>query len=143
MHASIRRVYWWLIAPAVLLMLVFYIYHVIPMEALDEDGPAAILQRFRAILGARLVFVCFDMDVFDPSVAPGVFTPAWGGLTAREGLRLIRGLKGLNIVGFDVNTTTPTHDVQGLTAWLAATVVLEFCYLAAATLGVDGTGPLT
>src|SRR3546814_1411328 len=35
------------------------------------------------------------MDVFDPSVAPGVFTPAWGGLTAREGLRLIRGLMGM------------------------------------------------
>jgi agmatinase len=113
-------------------------YHVIPMEALDDSGPDAILERFRAILGDRPVFVCFDMDVFDPSVAPGVFTPAWGGLTAREGLRLIRGLKGLNIVGFDVNTTTPTYDVQGLTAWLAATVVLEFCYLAAAALGLDG-----
>lgn len=112
-------------------------YHVIPLEALDDEGPAAILARFRAIIGDRPVFVCFDMDVFDPSVAPGVFTPAWGGLTAREGLRLIRGLKGLNIVGFDVNTTTPTYDVQGMTAWLAATVVLEFCYLAAAALGLE------
>ncbi|MEQ8397426.1 arginase family protein [Thalassobaculum sp.] len=113
-------------------------YHVIPLEALDDEGPAAILERFRAVIGDRPVFICFDMDVFDPSVAPGVFTPAWGGLTAREGLRLIRGLKGLNMVGFDVNTTTPTYDVQGLTAWLAATVVLEFCYLAAASLGLEG-----
>ncbi len=113
-------------------------YHVIPIDEFEDQGPAAILERFRAVIGDRPVFVCFDMDVFDPSVAPGVFTPAWGGLTAREGLRLIRGLQGLNIVGFDVNTTTPTYDVQGMTAWLAATVVLEFCYLAAAALGLDG-----
>src|SRR3546814_18681362 len=58
-------------------------YHVIPLEALDDDGPAAILERFRAIIRDRPLFVRFDMHVFDPSVAPGVFPPARGGLTAR------------------------------------------------------------
>lgn len=108
-------------------------YHVLPVTAVDSEGVAAVIERIRGVVGDRPTFLCFDMDVFDPATAPGVFTPAWGGLTAREGLALLRGLAGLDIVGFDVNTTTPTYDVQGQTAWLAATVVLEFCYLALAS----------
>jgi hypothetical protein len=38
------------------------------------------------------------MDVFDPSCAPGVATPSWGGLSAREGLEFLRGLSGLGII---------------------------------------------
>ncbi|HUF55729.1 MAG TPA: arginase family protein [Thermohalobaculum sp.] len=108
-------------------------YHVLPVAAVDSEGVAGVTARIREVVGNRPVFLCFDMDVFDPATAPGVFTPAWGGLTAREGLALVRGLSGLHIVGFDVNTTTPTFDVQGQTAWLAATVVLEFCWLALAS----------
>ncbi|MCR9255318.1 MAG: arginase family protein [Alphaproteobacteria bacterium] len=107
-------------------------YQALPVEVLAELGTDRLLARFKEVLGDRPVFVCFDMDVFDPSCAPGVFTPAWGGLTAREGLTLIRGLKGLNIVGFDINTVAPLYDVQGMTAWLAATVAAEFVHLIAA-----------
>ena len=108
-------------------------YHVLPVAALDELGVAGVAARIREVVGERPVFLCFDMDVFDPATAPGVFTPAWGGLTAREGLALVRALAGLDFVGFDVNTTSPAFDVQGQTAWLAATVVLEFCWLALAS----------
>lgn len=107
-------------------------YAVLPITMLETEGVAAIQQRIRDRVANQPVFVCFDMDVFDPSAAPGVFTPAWGGLTAREGLSLIRGLEGLNIVGFDINTMTPGFDVGGQTAWLAATVAVEFCHLLAA-----------
>lgn len=113
-------------------------YHVLPITAVDSDGMAAVVERIRGVVGDRPTFLCFDMDVFDPATAPGVFTPAWGGLTAREGLALLRGLSGLDLVGFDVNTTTPTFDVHGQTAWLAATVVLEFCHLALATPRLSG-----
>jgi arginase family enzyme len=72
------------------------------------------------------------MDFFDPSCAPGVCTPTWGGATAREGLGFLRKLKGLNIVGADINTVSPPHDVGGMTAFLAGAVALEiltlFCY---------------
>lgn len=115
-------------------------YHVMPIEMLDDLGVAAVLARIREVIGDRPVFLCFDMDVFDPSVAPGVFTPSWGGLSAREGLAMIRGLSGLRIVGYDVNTMTPPFDVHGMTAWLAATLVLEFCYLACDTLGLGAAG---
>ena len=49
---------------------------------------------FVEVVRGAPVYVCWDMDVFDPSVAPGVVTPAWGGLTVREGLELIRALQG-------------------------------------------------
>jgi agmatinase len=73
----------------------------------------------------RPVYLCFDMDVFDPSCAPGVATPSWGGLSAREGIELLRGLAGLDIIAVDVNTVSPPHDVQNLTAFLAAQIIYE------------------
>jgi HEAT repeat protein len=64
-------------------------------------------------------------DVFDPSCAPGVATPSWGGLSAREGIEFLRGLVGLDIIAVDVNTVSPPHDVQNMTAFLAAQVIYE------------------
>ena len=65
------------------------------------------------------------MDFFDPSIAPGVATPTPGGAVAAEGLALVRGLKGLDIVAADINTVTPLHDPAGVTASLAASVAAE------------------
>lgn len=107
-------------------------YGLISMDTIEAEGIPATARRIRETVGERPVFLCVDMDVFDPATAPGVFTPAWGGLTAREGLGLIRALSGLRVVGADVNTVTPGFDVQGQTAWLAATVVIEICHLIAA-----------
>jgi agmatinase len=69
------------------------------------------------------------MDVFDPSCAPGVCTPAWGGFSAREGLGFLKAMSGLNIVAADVNTVSPPHDINGMTAFLAAAVVHEIILL--------------
>ncbi|MDB5511971.1 MAG: putative agmatinase [Enterovirga sp.] len=65
------------------------------------------------------------MDVFDPSVAPGVASPTWGGLTAREGIDLLRSLDGLNIVAVDFNTVSPPHDVNNMAAHLCAHMIYE------------------
>ena len=80
-------------------------------------------------LEGRPVYLCFDMDFFDPSCAPGVCTPTWGGASSREGLELLQNLTGLNVVGADINTVSPPHDVSGMTAFLAATVGLEILSL--------------
>lgn len=116
-------------------------YRIVSADELRARGVDAVAAEIRAVLGGAPVFLCFDMDFFDPSVAPGVFTPAWGGPSAAEGLALLRRLGGLNTVGFDVNTTSPDYDVQGMTAWLAATVVYEFCWLACAALGLAPDEP--
>ena len=99
-------------------------------------GIVSVLEEVHGTLAGRPVYLCFDMDFFDPSCAPGVCTPAWGGASAREGLALLQGLAGLNIVACDINTVSPPHDVGGMTAFLAATVMLECLFLICRSLGL-------
>jgi len=99
---------------------------------LFETGLANMASAIVSDLQGRDVYLCFDMDFFDPSCAPGVCTPTWGGASAREGLGFLQALSGLNVVGADINTVSPPHDVGGMTAFLAGTVALEiltlFCH---------------
>ncbi|MFI4986368.1 MAG: arginase family protein [Alphaproteobacteria bacterium] len=106
-------------------------YELIDGLDLFQRGIPAVLAHLHAKLAGRPVYLCFDMDFFDPSAAPGVCTPTWGGASAREGLALLQGLAGLDIVATDVNTVSPPHDVGGMTAFLAGTVVLECLTLVA------------
>jgi agmatinase len=107
-------------------------YNVIPDHEMRDRGIAACAAAIRDGIGDRPVYLCFDMDIFDPSCAPGVCTPTWGGLFAHEGLSLLRSLTGMNFVSFDVNTVSPPHDSAGMTAYLASAVMREFLFLAAA-----------
>jgi agmatinase len=93
-------------------------YEVIAMDELVEIG-----------IPALVVYLCWDMDVFDPSVSPGVVTPSWGGITAREGLAILRGMRGMEFVAVDINTVSPPHDVAGITGSLAAQVAMECLFL--------------
>jgi agmatinase len=99
-------------------------YTIVPMAELAERGIERVIDDARRKIGDRPVYLCFDMDFFDPSVAPGVCTPAWGGVTAAEGLKAIELAMTLNVVAIDVNTVSPPHDAAGMTAFLAATVML-------------------
>jgi agmatinase len=111
-------------------------YRLIPGADLVRRGLDDVLKEVHAQLAGRPVYLCFDMDFFDPSCAPGVCTPAWGGASAREGLALLQGLAGLRFVAFDINTVSPPHDVGGMTAFLAATCVHQFLILACKSLGL-------
>jgi agmatinase len=105
-------------------------YELIDGRELFDRGFDNVLAYIHDRLAGRPVYLCFDMDFFDPSCAPGVCTPTWGGATAREGLTLLQGLAGLDFVAFDVNTVSPPHDVGGMTAFLAGTVMIECMALA-------------
>ena len=98
----------------------------VTMSELLERGIGPVFDDLAERLAGRPVYVCWDMDFFDPSVAPGAFTPSWGGATVREGLDIARRLGRLDIVAVDINTVSPLHDVGGLTAFLCARVILEF-----------------
>lgn len=111
-------------------------YRLIPDADVSRRGIADVLKEVHAKLAGRPVYLCFDMDFFDPSCAPGVCTPAWGGPSAREGLALIAALAGLRFVSFDINTVSPPHDVGGMTAFLAATCMHQFLVLACKSLGL-------
>lgn len=107
-------------------------YRVIPFEQYREMGRAAVLADVRETVGDKPLYVCFDLDFFDPAFAPGVATPTPGGATPEEGLQLMRGLAGLNITGIDINTMAPLHDAGNATAILAASLLAE-------SLGVLGS----
>lgn len=103
-------------------------YHTIGMDEIVDAGVAATLERVRQTVGERPVYLCWDLDVFDPSVAPGVFSTSWGGIDAATGFRLLRGLAGLPIVAADVNNLNPPADAGGLTASLAAQLTFELLF---------------
>jgi agmatinase len=114
-------------------------YQLIHGADLTRRGMDDVVQEVHDRLRGRPVYFCFDMDFFDPSCAPGVCTPAWGGASAREGLALIQSFSGLRFVAFDINTVSPPHDRGGMTAFLAATCVHQFLILACKSLGLTNT----
>lgn len=111
-------------------------YRVMSLDDLVRGGFAQRMSEFRDQAADRPVYLCFDMDVFDPSCAPGVCTPSWGGLSAREGIDLVRSLAGLNIVAIDLNTVSPPQDVNGMAAHLCAHVIYETMVLLCRQFGL-------
>jgi agmatinase len=114
-------------------------YNVISMRELLSRGFDDVLAGIREAMAGRPVYLCIDMDVFDPACAPGVATPSWGGFSAREGIDFIRGIAALklDVVAVDINTVSPPHDVAGMTAFLAAYVIYECLVLLCRKSGVD------
>ena len=84
-------------------------------------------------MGDGPAYVSFDVDGLDPVFAPGTGTPEVGGLTTREALTLVRGLRGLNLVGGDVVEVAPQYDPTTNTARAGAQIMFEIlCLLAEA-----------
>lgn len=77
------------------------------------------------------VFLTFDIDFLDPAYAPGTGTPVPGGFSTWEALELIRGLKELDIVGYDIVGVAPVFDGTGITSIAAAGIIQEFMALIA------------
>jgi arginase family enzyme len=104
---------------------------VVRVEAIKERGVAAALAEYERLQGAK-VYVSFDIDAVDPAFAPGTGTPEVGGLSSYEALALLRGLRGLDLVGFDMVEVAPAYDGPGqITSLLAANLVFEFVSLVA------------
>lgn len=106
-------------------------FNVITMEDIREMGLQRLIENIRARVEETKVFVSFDIDVVDPAFAPGTGTPELGGFTSGEAIDLIRGLKGLNFVGFDVVELLPHYDAADITALLASNLIFEFLSLIA------------
>ncbi|MEO6273263.1 MAG: agmatinase [Rhodoferax sp.] len=86
---------------------------------------APLMTEVRAQIGDTPVYLTFDIDGIDPAWAPGTGTPEVGGLTAIQALEIVRGCKGLNIVGCDLVEVSPPYDLSGNTSQLAANLLYE------------------
>jgi guanidinopropionase len=104
---------------------------VIHAEEVSRLGMAAIIEQARHVVGAGPVYVSFDVDSLDPGFAPGTGTPEIGGLTPREVLELLRGLRGLDVIGGDVVEVAPQYDATSNTAHCGAQMLFEIFCLAA------------
>jgi guanidinobutyrase len=101
-------------------------YNMITMRELRGTGFDVVAKHIIETIGDRPAYLCWDMDFFDPSCAPGVCTPTWGGAAAHEGLDFLEMLNPLDVRVLDVNTVSPPHDCAGMTAFLAGTVMWTF-----------------
>jgi guanidinopropionase len=98
---------------------------VIEIDEVDSLGIDALITEIRTIVGEQPTYLSFDIDALDPSYAPGTGTPEIGGLTSREAQRLVRGLRGLDLVGADLVEVSPPFDPAGSTALIGATLMFE------------------
>jgi agmatinase len=102
---------------------------VIHAEEVADMGVAAVIDRARQVIGEAPAYVSFDVDGLDPVYAPGTGTPEVGGLTTREAQAILRGLKGLDIVGGDVVEVAPQYDATTNTAQTGAQLLFEILSL--------------
>jgi guanidinopropionase len=104
---------------------------VVFMEEFAQIGVERVIQLARDVVGDRPTYVSFDVDGLDPVYAPGTGTPEIGGISTLDAQRLLRGLRGLDLVGGDVVEVAPPYDPSGNTALVGATMMFEILCLIA------------
>ena len=104
---------------------------VVFMEEFAQIGVERVIQLAREVVGDRPTYVSFDVDGLDPVYAPGTGTPEIGGISTLDAQRLLRGLRGLDLVGGDVVEVAPPYDPSGNTALVGATMMFEILCLIA------------
>jgi len=98
---------------------------VVQAEACWYQSLKPLMAEVRDQLGAGPVYLTFDIDGLDPAYAPGTGTPEIGGLSVHQGLEIIRGCRGLELVGADLVEVAPAYDTSGNTSLLAANLLFE------------------
>lgn len=109
----------------------------INIEEFDELGVEQTMAIARQIVGDDKTYISFDIDCLDPAFAPGTGTPEVGGFTNREALKMLRKLRGLNIVGADVVEVSPPFDPSGYTALNAVTMMFELLCVMAENINAE------
>nr|WP_175579815.1 agmatinase [Vibrio diazotrophicus] len=104
-------------------------FNVINAMQANDMSADEIVEQIREIVGDKPVYLTFDIDCLDPAFAPGTGTPVCGGLTSDKILKIIRALKGINLIGMDVVEVSPPYDQSDLTSLAGATIALELLYV--------------
>jgi agmatinase len=100
-------------------------FQVVHSREVDDLGTRGVVERIRARVEERPVYVSVDIDVLDPAFAPGTGTPEAGGLTSRELLAILRGIADLHLVGADLVEVAPVYDHAEITGIAASHVAYE------------------
>lgn len=100
-------------------------FRVVTAEECWHRSLTPLMEEVRARVQGGPVYISFDIDGIDPAYAPGTGTPEIGGLTVPQALEIVRGARGLDIVGADLVEVSPPYDPFGTTALLGANLAFE------------------
>lgn len=106
-------------------------YHSLTASQMHKMQPEEIISIIKNRVGNAKTFLTFDIDFLDPAFAPGTGTPVPGGFSTAQALELIRGLRDLDIIGFDLVEVSPAFDPSNITSIAAAGLIQEFMSQAA------------
>lgn len=100
-------------------------FTVVPAEDCWQKSLTPLMNEVRARTGDHPVYLTYDIDSLDPAFAPGTGTVEIAGLTTWQALEIIRGMKGLNLIGGDLVEVSPPYDPSGNTALIGANLLYE------------------
>jgi guanidinopropionase len=104
-------------------------------------GAADVIAQARDVLAGRPVYITFDLDCLDPSVAPAVsnIEPGVTGFSMDEAVELLHAVRGLNIIGGDVVCMMPTKDSpNNITAMVGTAIMFEMISMIAENIATGG-----
>ncbi len=105
-----------------------YGYNVVTMADYRKRGAADVISQIKEVLDGRPVYITFDLDCLDPTIAPAVsnIEPGVKGFDIDEAVELLRAVRGMNIVGGDVVCLMPTKDTpNNITSLVASSIMFE------------------
>lgn len=101
-------------------------FHLVPAHEVWGRSLTPWMDEVRAAIGPHTpTYLSFDIDGIDPAYAGGTGTPEVGGLTVPQALEIVRGCRGLQLVGCDLVEVSPPYDPSGNTALLGANLLYE------------------
>ncbi|MEC8710380.1 MAG: arginase family protein [Pseudomonadota bacterium] len=105
-----------------------YGYNVVTMEEFRRRGIEDVVAQIREVLEGQPVYITFDLDCLDPTIAPAVsnLEPGEKGFDIDEAVGLLHAVRGLNIIGGDIVCMMPTKDSPNqITALTAGAIMFE------------------
>ena len=115
-------------------------FRVVQIEECWHRTLEPLMEEVRTKVGNGPVYLSFDIDGLDPSFAPGTGTPEVAGLTVPQALEIIRGCRGLDLVGCDLVEVAPIYDTSGATSLTAANLLYEMLCVLPGVEFRDGSG---
>ena len=100
-------------------------FRVVQVEECWHKSLVPLMEEVHQQVSGGPVYLSFDIDGLDPSFAWGTGTPEVGGLTMAQGLEIVRGCRGLDLVGCDMVEVAPAYDTTGTTSLTAANLLYE------------------
>ena len=107
-------------------------FNIFYADWIHKHGVESLLEQTKKILGNKKTYLTFDIDCVDPAFAPGTGTPVCGGLSSAQVLEILRGLRGMNLVGMDLVEVSPPYDHAEITSLLGAFIAYDLIALYAA-----------